>query len=120
MIQDFKKRFFVSLILTIFILLLSPMIRDLLPFGYHLVFPGDLYLLFTLSTLVYLYGGSPFIKGLFKELQAKTLGMMTLIGLAITVSYVYSSFVIFGLSGIFSFGNLPLLLISCFLDIGLR
>jgi len=99
MIQDFKKRFFVSLFLTIPILALSPMIRDLLPFKESLIFAGDLYLLFALSSLVYLYGGYPFLKGLRDELQAKKPGMMTLIGLAITVAYIYSAFVVFGLSG---------------------
>lgn len=98
-IQDFKKRFFVSLILTIPILLLSPMIRELLPFKESLIFKGDLYLLFAFSTLVYLYGGWPFLIGLLNELRAKKLGMMTLIGLAITVAYIYSALVVFGLSG---------------------
>lgn len=99
MIHDFKKRFWVSLILTVPILLLSPMIRALFPFKEVLTFPGDPYVLFAFSSSVYLYGGWPFVKGLYKELEAKLPGMMTLIGLAITVAYIYSAFVIFGLSG---------------------
>lgn len=110
MIQDFKKRFFISLILTIPILLLTPMVRDLLPFKNALVFTDDLYVLFIFSSLVYLYGGWPFLKGLFKELQAKSPGMMALIGFAITVAYIYSSFVIFGLGGNFFFWELATLI----------
>lgn len=110
MIHDFKRRFFISLFLTIPILLLSPMIRDLLPFKKMLIFPGDLYVLFAFSSLVYLYGGWPFLKGLFLELQEKTPGMMTLIGMAITVAYIYSAFVIFGLSGKFFFWELATLI----------
>lgn len=110
MIYDFRKRFWISLLLTIPILLLSPMIRDLFPFKALLTFKGDLYILFALSTLVYLYGGWPFLKGLFTELRAKKPGMMTLIGLAITAAYIYSAFVVFGLSGKFFFWELATLI----------
>lgn len=110
MIHDFKKRFWVSLFLTIPILLLSPMIRDLLPFRESLTFTGDLYTLFAFSSLVYLYGGWPFLTGLVYELRAKKPGMMTLIGIAITAAYIYSSFVIFGLSGKFFFWELATLI----------
>ena len=110
MIHDFKKRFFVSLFLTIPILVLSPMIRDLFSFKEALVFAGDLYVLFAFSSLVYLYGGWPFLKGLYDELRAKKPGMMTLIGLAITVAYIYSAFVVFGLSGNFFFWELATLI----------
>ncbi len=94
MIQDFRSRFWISLFLTIPILLLSPM-----PFKQMLAFHGDLYVLFALSSLVYLYGGWPFFKGLITELKAKKPGMMVLIGVAITAAYIYSSFVIFGVQG---------------------
>ncbi|MBU0744052.1 MAG: HAD-IC family P-type ATPase [Gammaproteobacteria bacterium] len=97
MIQDFKKRFWVSLAITLPILILSPMIQDFL--GYHLTIPGNQYILFILSTIVYLYGGWPFIKGLYEEFKAKNPGMMTLIGIAISVAYFYSAAIVFGLSG---------------------
>ncbi|MDM7911589.1 MAG: heavy metal translocating P-type ATPase, partial [Methanotrichaceae archaeon] len=59
--EDFKRRFIISTILTIPILILSPFIQGLL--GFELVFPGSTLLLFLLSTLVYFYGGYPFLKG---------------------------------------------------------
>ena len=81
MIADFKKRFWVSLILTVPILLLAPMIRQWL--GVEWGFPGDGYLLFVLSSIVYFYGGWPFIKGFFDEIKSKSTGMMTFIAMAI-------------------------------------
>ncbi|WP_096186283.1 copper-translocating P-type ATPase [Evansella halocellulosilytica] len=96
-ISDFKKRFFVSLILMVPILLLSPMIQGFL--GVDWRFDGDMYLLFGISTVVYIYGGWPFLTGVVDELKAKTPGMMTLIALAITVAYVYSTAVVFGVDG---------------------
>ena len=65
MIEDFKKRFWVTLVLTVPILLLSPMIQGF--FGYEFTFPGSLYVLFALSSVVYFYGGWPFIKGFWEE-----------------------------------------------------
>ncbi|MBD3254892.1 MAG: copper-translocating P-type ATPase [Candidatus Lokiarchaeota archaeon] len=97
MIRDFRKRFFVSLIFTIPILILAPTIQNW--FNYKLDFPGKNYLLFGLATFVYLYGGWPFLSGLYKEVKEKSLGMMTLIALAISVAYFYSSAVVFGLRG---------------------
>ncbi|HSW73145.1 MAG TPA: copper-translocating P-type ATPase [Chlamydiales bacterium] len=99
MIHDYQKRFWFSFIITLPILLLSPMIKDILPFRKALTFSGDLHLLFALSSIVFFYGGWPFLKGLYQEIRAKSPGMMTLIGLAISVAYIYSSFVIFGLTG---------------------
>ncbi|WP_257345731.1 heavy metal translocating P-type ATPase [Pseudalkalibacillus decolorationis] len=97
MIDDFKKRFYISLVLTIPILLLSPMIQMFL--GFELTFPGSMYVLFALATIVFFYGGWPFLTGLADELRQKSPGMMTLIGLAIIVAYGYSSLVIFGFQG---------------------
>jgi Cu2+-exporting ATPase len=97
MIEDFKKRFWVSLVLTVPILLLAPMIQEWL--GVDWRFPGDSYLLFALSTIVYFYGGRPFIKGFFDEIKAKSPGMMTLIAMAISVAYFYSAATTFGLPG---------------------
>ncbi len=97
MMEDFKRRFIISTILTIPILLLSPLIQNFL--GFTLKFPGDIYLLFALSTAVYLYGGKPFIAGMWDETKKKNPGMMTLIALAISVAFFYSAAVTFGLKG---------------------
>ncbi|MYL32125.1 copper-translocating P-type ATPase [Pontibacillus yanchengensis] len=97
MVEDFKKRFYISLIVTIPILLLSPMIQDFL--GLDWAFPFDQYVLFALATFVFFYGGLPFLTGAKDELKQKNPGMMTLIGLAIAVAYLYSSLVVFGLEG---------------------
>lgn len=97
MIEDFKKRFFISMIVTIPILLLSPTIQDWI--NLSIDFSGSSYILFALSSFIYFYGGWPFLKGLKDELKDKNPGMMTLIALAISVSYIYSSATVFGLEG---------------------
>lgn len=97
MMRDFKRRFIVSTVLTIPILSLSPFIQGF--FGITLTFPGDTFLLFVLSTSIYFYGGKPFLTGMVNELQEKTPGMMTLIALAISIAFIYSSAVAFGLPG---------------------
>jgi P-type Cu2+ transporter len=109
MVADFKKRFWISLVVTIPILVLSPMIQSFFGFEIAIDFPGDSYLLWVLSSFVFLYGGWPFFKGIFDELQKKQPGMMTLISIAITTAYGYSSFVVFGLSGKFFFWELATL-----------
>lgn len=95
--EDFKKRFYISLILTVPILLISPMIQTFM--GVNWRFNGDMYLLFVLASIVYFYGGWPFLKGTKEELQQKNPGMMTLIALAISVAYFYSTAVVFGAQG---------------------
>ncbi|ANU13073.1 heavy metal translocating P-type ATPase [Planococcus halocryophilus] len=97
MVADFKKRFFISLILTLPILALSPMIQHFL--GVDWRFDNDLYILFVLSTIVFFYGGWPFLTGGIRELKDKNPGMMTLIALAITIAYGYSTMVVFGWDG---------------------
>ncbi len=97
MIEDFKRRFWVSVLLTLPIVLLSPMIQRW--FGFKWEFAGDRYVLFLLSTFVYGYGGWPFLKGMFKELKRRAPGMMTLIALAISVAFFYSAATTFGLPG---------------------
>ena len=96
-VNVFWNRFLVSSIVSIPILVLSHMIQTWL--GFELVFPGDKYVLFTLSTFVFIYGGFPFLKGLYDEIADNAIGMMTLIGVAITVSWAYSVAVTFGLTG---------------------
>jgi Cu2+-exporting ATPase len=109
MVADFRKRFFVSLGLTIPVLLLSPLVQQLLGLGDSLRFTGDRYLLFAFSTAIFAYGGYPFTKGLVDELKGRQPGMMTLVGLAITVAYVYSSAVVFGVPGKIFFWELATL-----------
>jgi Cu2+-exporting ATPase len=99
MVRDFRRRFFVSLGLTVPILALSPTLTGLLGLEGWIEFAGDAYVRFAFATAVFFYGGWPFLKGLVDELRRKSPGMMTLIGLAITVAYVYSSVVVFGLQG---------------------
>src|SRR4030095_13077812 len=109
MIADFKKRFFVVLVLTIPIMLLSEMIQHWL--SIHISFTGSQYVLLGLSTLVFFYGGWPFLKGWFEEMKAWRPGMMTLIGFAITVAYVYSVAIVFGLKGMDFFWELSTLIL---------
>ena len=85
----FKNRFWVSLILTIPILVLSEMIQ--MWFGFRLIFPGKQWVLLFISSIVYFYGGWPFVKGASDEIKARAPGMMTLIGAAITVAFFYSA-----------------------------
>ncbi|WP_242492557.1 copper-translocating P-type ATPase [Methanolobus psychrotolerans] len=113
MVQDFRKRFWISLVLTIPILLLSPLIQDFLASVSGIVVPsftGDTYLLFAFSTLIFFYGGWPFLKGIRDEITEKSPGMMTLIAVAITVAYSYSSLVAFGLAGKLFFWELATLI----------
>jgi Cu2+-exporting ATPase len=110
MIADFKRRFWVSLAITVPILLLSPMIQRFVGLQDVLKFSGDSYLIFLLSTAIYLYGGFPFLKGMRDELAYLKPGMMTLIGLAISVAYFYSSLVTFGLEGSVFFWELATLI----------
>jgi len=99
MVEDFRRRFWVSLVLTIPVVILSPMIQSVFGVREALHFPGDSYVQFVLASAIFFYGGWPFLKGLYDELGVRQPGMMTLIGLAITVAYVYSSAVVFGLRG---------------------
>ena len=110
MLADFKKRFWVSFIITIPILLLSPLIQEFLDIKKIVSFPGDIYVLFALSSIVFFYGGYPFLKGIFDELKSASPGMMTLIAIAITTAYIYSSAVVFGLRGMVFFWELATLI----------
>ena len=107
--HDFLKRFWISLIVTIPILLLSHMIQQWL--GFSITFPGDKYVLLALGTFIYIYGGMPFLKGMVGEIKANAIGMMTLVALAITVAYVYSTAVVFGLPGMDFFWELATLIV---------
>ncbi len=110
MVADFRKRFWISLFITVPILALSPLIQELIGLDDRFRFTGDLYLLFGLSSFIFFYGGYPFLKGVVGELRVKTPGMMTLIAMAITVAYVYSSAVVFGIEGKVFFWELATLI----------
>lgn len=97
MIEDFKRRFFISIIVTIPILILSKMIQEWV--NIEFTFAGSNYILFALSTFIYFYGGWPFLVGLKDEIKEKKPGMMTLIAMAISVAYLYSTATVFGLEG---------------------
>jgi Cu2+-exporting ATPase len=109
MIADFKKRFYVVLILTVPVMLLSTMIQHFIGVNWH--FTGSQYILFALSTIVFFYGGWPFLKGLLDEVKTKNPGMMFLIGFAITVAYIYSVAIVFGLEGMDFFWELATLIL---------
>lgn len=109
MIDDFKRRFYVVLVLAVPIMALSPMIQHWLKVDWS--FPGSSYVLLALSSIVYFYGGSPFLKGLMSEVKARALGMMTLVGVAITVAYIYSVAIVFGLEGMDFFWELATLIL---------
>ena len=94
----FKDKFWLSFILTIPVLAYSEMIQHWLNFTPP-AFPGSQYVPFVLSTIIFFYGGTVFIKGAWNELKAKLPGMMTLISLAIITAYVYSVATQFWLSG---------------------
>ena len=89
-VEGFRRRFWLSLIITVPILLLSPMLQHWAGLGEALRFPGDMYLLFAFSSLIYFFGGYPFLKGFIDEMKARRPGMMTLIAIAISTAYFYS------------------------------
>ncbi|MFA8439790.1 MULTISPECIES: copper-translocating P-type ATPase [Bacillaceae] len=109
MVEDFKKRFWISLVLSIPILYLSPMIQMLI--GYEVNFTGDTLLLFLLSTIVFFYGGKPFLLGAWDELKEKSPAMMMLISLAIIAAYVYSTLTAFFIEGSDFFFELATLIV---------
>jgi len=110
MVADFRRRFWVSLVVTVPVLLLSPLIQSLLGIADVIGFTGDTYVLWALSSVIFFYGGLPFLKGLYDELKSRNPGMMILIALAITVAYAYSSAVVFGLAGMVFFWELATLI----------
>src|ERR1700757_2807530 len=109
MATDFRNRFWISMILTVPILALSPLVQDLLGLRERLAFRGESYVLFGLSAAVYLYCGWPFLRGIHNELTARRPGMMTLIAVAISTAFFYSSAVVFGLPGTVFFWELATL-----------
>lgn len=105
---NFLKRFWICLVLTVPVLLLSHMVQQWL--GIEWRFTGDTYVLLALSSVIYFYGGWPFLDGMVREIRWKAPGMMTLVAVAITTAYVYSVAVIFGLTGMDFFWELATLI----------
>jgi len=99
MAEEFRKRFWISLALTLPILVLSPMLQELVGLRDAIRFPGDLYVLFGFSSAVFWYGGWPFLRGFIRDIRDRRPGMMTLISVAIATAYLYSSAVVLGLPG---------------------
>ena len=99
MVADFRRRFWASLALTIPVLATSEMVQHFLGLRNVLAFPGDRYVEFVFASAIYFYGGWPFLTGLIAELRNRLPGMMTLVGLSITVAYAYSAAVVLGLPG---------------------
>ncbi len=109
MVKDFRTRFWVSVVVTMPLLTLSPTIQGWLGID-GIGFPGDRYVLLALATFIYFYGGRPFLKGFADEIRQRQPGMMTLIALAITVAYGYSAAVVLGLEGKIFFWELATLI----------
>ncbi len=103
MVADFRRRFWISLVLTIPVLALAGAIQEWLGLRQALAFPGDAYVQFALATVIYVYGGWPFLTGFLRELRQRRPGMMTLVALAISVAYGYSTLVVFGVPGMVFF-----------------
>lgn len=85
---NFKRKFFISLLFAIPIIILSPMMGIKLPFQFS--FNGSDWIVLVLATVLFFYGGKPFLTGAKDELASKKPGMMTLVALGISVAYVYS------------------------------
>jgi Cu2+-exporting ATPase len=98
-VEDFRRRFWISLALTVPVLALASHIQDLLGVREAWAFRGSEGLQFVLAGVIFFYGGWPFLRGILPELRRGRPGMMTLISLAISVAWGYSTLVVFGLPG---------------------
>jgi Cu2+-exporting ATPase len=110
MLQDYKKRLIVCLILTIPVFILTPIVQQALNLNQTINFYGEEYLLLLISSIVFVYGGYPFFKGFLEEIKNRIPGMMTLITVAITTAYIYSAAVTLGLMGMVFFLELVTLI----------
>jgi Cu2+-exporting ATPase len=98
-VADFRKRFWVSLVLTVPVVALAPPIQELLGVREAWAFRGSDAVQFVCASVIFLYGGWPFLRGALSEMRTRRPGMMTLISLAIGVAWGYSTLVVFGLPG---------------------
>ncbi|QED28118.1 copper-translocating P-type ATPase [Microvenator marinus] len=110
MVADFRRRFWISIILSIPVIILSPMIQEFAGLRETMQFAGDAYVSAVISSVIFFYGGWPFLKGLVNEVSERLPGMMTLIAVAITTAYIYSMAVVFGLPGNMFFWELATLI----------
>src|SRR5258708_6543057 len=110
MVADFRRRFWLCLVLTPPVLLLSPMIQHGLGLGDGLRFRGDGLVLFAFSSFIYVYGGRPFLTRFSAELRNPEPGMMTLVAVAVSVAFFYSAAVTFGLQGVSFYWELATLI----------
>jgi Cu2+-exporting ATPase len=99
MVADYQRRFWVSLVLTIPVLILSPMVRDFAGQGMTPLFTAEEWVALALSSIIYFWGGWPFLTGALPEIRTGRPGMMTLVALAISTAYFYSAAVTLGLPG---------------------
>lgn len=99
MVADFRRRFWVCLVLTVPVLVLSPMVRNFTGQGMAPLFAGEEWVALALSSIIYFWGGWPFLKGALPEIRSGRPGMMTLVALAISTAYFYSAAVTLGLPG---------------------
>ena len=99
MVADYQRRFWVSLVLTIPVLILSPMVRDFAGQGMTPLFAAEEWVALALSSIIYFWGGWPFLTGALPEIRTGRPGMMTLVALAISTAYFYSAAVTLGLPG---------------------
>jgi Cu2+-exporting ATPase len=108
-VADFRRRFLISLALTVPVVLISPGL-PLVPGGQLVRIPGAGWVLLALSTVLYVFGGMPFLKGLVRELRDRKPGMMTLVAVAISVAYFYSGATVLGVQGMPFFWELATLI----------
>ncbi|MBX3401903.1 MAG: copper-translocating P-type ATPase [Phycisphaeraceae bacterium] len=109
MVAEFRRRFWICAALSLPVLAMDHMLQQWFGLGW-LAFPGDRWVQSGLSTVVFAYGGWPFLSGLVRELRTRRPGMMTLIALAISVAYFYSVAVVLGLRGMPLFWELVTLI----------
>ncbi len=107
-IADFRRRFWISIALTVPVVLLSQGL-PFLPEARLLSVPGADLILLALSTVLYVFGGMPFLRGFARELRARKPGMMVLVAVAISVAYFYSGATVLGLRGMPFFWELATL-----------
>jgi Cu2+-exporting ATPase len=107
--KEFKTRLWISLIITVPILLLSETIQTWLGLTWLQV-PLQNEILLVLSAVIFVYGGWPFLKGMAQELKSRQPGMMTLIGTAISVAFFYSAATVLVLPGMDFFWELATLI----------
>ena len=110
MVADYKRRFWVSVVLSVPVLALSETIQMFVGLDEPVFFAGSDVVVLVLSSIVYFYGAWPFLKGIAAELRARRPGMMTLIAIAITAAYVFSTLVVLGLPGMPFFWELVTLI----------